>query len=406
MCVCVWERDTQTIFDPSNYHSDTLLCHVRRRVSSTEDSSRASVRFVRECGHSTRPYSDQCTASFFYPPYRPVPRINRAYSFSPNDCSFPPSNRISLLDYTVKCREPHGDMYLAIERAVVLSEHWKVNPFFRAVWKGNRGGRWTSGRPPQNRAIVLQGSREPLLVYRAGSQGSVTRFWSRLAVVFFRHVRSSYKGFRRALFLSISLAPRSLSLSLCLSVSRFATWKNRRARSRPANRSIGEESECGKKQSASTVGWESKEREKRKEKRNVSRDHCSSVDQRLLTALRDRSASFVTDRIPWLRTVLSRATSDLIVARSARQGAAGVYERVDGVSCFSRWLLRYRSLEREPRHRYKPHSVNILRCMRYKRYSACVRGWVNKSSRRAIFGDRPSGARVTSNENRAGSRRR
>lgn len=161
------------------------------------------------------------------------------------------------------------------------------------MWKGNRGGRWTSGRPPQNRAIVLQGSREPLLVYRAGSQGSVTRFRSRLAVVSFRHVRS-YKGFRRALFLSVSLA----LLSLSLSVSRFATWKNRRARSRPANRSIGEESECGKKQSASTVGWESKEREKRKEKRNVSRDHCSSVDQRLLAALRDRSASFVTDRIP------------------------------------------------------------------------------------------------------------
>lgn len=200
------------------------------------------------------------------------------------------------------------------------------------MWKGNRGGHWTSGRPPQNRAIVLQGSREPLLVYRAGSQGSVTPFQSRLAVVSFRHVCSSYKGFRRALFLSVSLAPLSLSLS----VSRFATWKNRRARSRQANRSIGEKPECGKKQSASTVGWESKEREKRKEKRNVSRDHCSSVDQRLLAALRDRSASFVTDRIPWLRTVLSRATSDLIVARSARRGAAGVYERVDGVSCFSR----------------------------------------------------------------------
>lgn len=81
------------------------------------------------------------------------------------------------------------------------------------MWKGNRGGRWTSGRPPQNRAIVLQGSREPLLVYRAGSQGSVTRFRSRLAVVSFRHVRSSYKVFRRALFLSVSLALLSLSLS-------------------------------------------------------------------------------------------------------------------------------------------------------------------------------------------------
>lgn len=164
------------------------------------------------------------------------------------------------------------------------------------MWKGNRGGRWTSGRPPQNRAIVLQGSREPLLVYRAGSQGSVTRFRSRLAVVSFRHVCSSYKGFRRALFLSVSLALLSLSLSLRLSI-RYVE-ESSGARSRPANRSIGEESECGKKQSASTVGWESKEREKRKEKRNVSRDHCSSVDQRLLAALRDRSASFVTDRIP------------------------------------------------------------------------------------------------------------
>lgn len=82
------------------------------------------------------------------------------------------------------------------------------------MWKGNRGGHWTSGRPPQNRAIVLQGSREPLLVYRAGSQGSVTPFQSRLAVVSFRHVCSSYKGFRRALFLSVSLAPLSLSPSL------------------------------------------------------------------------------------------------------------------------------------------------------------------------------------------------
>ena len=266
MCVCVWERDTQTIFDPSNYHSDTLLCHVRRRVSSTEDSSRASVRFVRECGHSTRPYSDQCTASFFYPPYRPVPRINRAYSFSPNDCSFPPSNRISLLDYTVKCREPHGDMYLAIERAVVLSEHWKVNPFFRAVWKGNRGGRWTSGRPPQNRAIVLQGSREPLLVYRAGSQGSVTRFWSRLAVVFFRHVRSSYKGFRRALFLSISLAPRSLSLSVSPSLDSLRGRIVGRAHDQQIDLSVKSRSAVKSKVHRLSVGKVRKEkREKRRE---------------------------------------------------------------------------------------------------------------------------------------------
>lgn len=67
-------------------------------------------------------------------------------------------------------------------------------------------------------------------------------------------------------------------------------------------------------------------KEKRKEKR-IARPlfvgRSTSV-----TTLRGYSASFVTDRIPWLRTVLSRATTSDLVARSARQGAAGVFDGV------------------------------------------------------------------------------
>lgn len=81
-------------------------------------------------------------------------------------------------------------------------------------------------------------------------------------------------------------------------------------------------------------------KEKRKEKR-IARPlfvgRSTSV-----TTLRGYSASFVTDRIPWLRTVLSRATTSDLVARSARQGAAGVYELMV-VPCYSRcYTRRYR----------------------------------------------------------------
>lgn len=62
-----------------------------------------------------------------------------------------------------------------------------------------------------------------------------------------------------------------------------------------------------------------------------------------VTTLRGYSASFVTDRIPWLRTVLlSRATTSDLVARSARQGAAGVFELMVVFPCYIYGDRRYR----------------------------------------------------------------
>lgn len=82
-------------------------------------------------------------------------------------------------------------------------------------------------------------------------------------------------------------------------------------------------------------------KEKRKEKR-IARPlfvgRSTSV-----TTLRGYSASFVTDRIPWLRTVLlSRATTSDLVARSARQGAAGVFELMVVFPCYIYGDRRYR----------------------------------------------------------------
>lgn len=174
--------------------------------------------------------------------------------------------------------------------------------------KGNRGSCWTSGRPPQHRAIVRKGHESSgVSCWFARKCSSISIAASDLANAF-------------SLSRSVLFATKARSLSLSLVIHH--QWKDHQP-ILVANIYRGEDTSAVKSKVHRLVAGKVR-KEKRKEKR-IARPLFVGRSTSVIT-LRGYSASFVTDRIPWLRTVLSRATTSDLVARSARQGAAGVFE--------------------------------------------------------------------------------